>query len=62
MKRSNVKSTPKPFLDPNFDVEPDGDLGFDVRARSTPVMTIGKVQLPGGSTAFLVFAIALGLG
>ena len=40
------------FLDPNFGVETDGDLRFDVRARLSAVLAIGNLQLTGGSTVF----------
>ena len=44
-----MRSPPRPSLDPNFDVEADGDLGFDIRARPTPDMLIDNLLLTGGS-------------
>ena len=37
------------FLDPIFDVESDGELKFDVRARLTTALGIRNLQVAGGS-------------
>ena len=49
MDQISVQVTVQTVLDPVFDAESDGELGFEPKPRPDTVMWIANLQLTGGS-------------